>query len=156
MKIAMGSDHAAVELRKHLAEQLTADGHEIVDLGPDTTDSTAYAIYGSLVGQAVVAGDADLGIAICGSGVGISMAANKVPGVRAACVSEQYSAEMSRRHNDANVLCFGARVVGPDVALAICRTWLAAEYEGGRHAARVAQLASLDAGDSSFNEVGRR
>ena len=91
-----------------------------------------------------------MGIALCGSGIGISIAANKVKGIRAACVSEIYSAEMSRRHNNANILCFGSRVVGPDVALAICEAFLKAGFEGGRHADRVGQLRQLDAGDTSF------
>ena len=92
----------------------------------------------------------DLGIAICGSGIGISIAANKIKGIRAACVSEAYSAAMNQHHNNANVLCFSSRVVGPDVALAICEAFLGASFEGGRHAGQVAQLQQLDAGDVSF------
>lgn len=155
MMIAMGSDHAAVEMRQYVASQLREAGHEVLDFGPDTTESTDYPIYGSLVGQAVVDGPADLGIALCGSGIGISISANKVPGVRAACVADPYSAELSRRHNNANVLCFGARIVGPDLAMEIVRRWLAAEFEGGRHARRVGEIALLDAGDCSFNEPYR-
>lgn len=144
MKIVMGSDHAAYELRTKLVARLEADGYNIVDLGTDSPASTDYPIWGAKVGSAVVAGEGDLGIAICGSGVGISIAANKVKGVRAACVSETYSAAMSRRHNNANVLCFGARVVGEDVAYEICRAFLEAEFEGDRHARRVGQLTDLD------------
>lgn len=145
MRIVMGSDHAAYEMRTMLVAKLREDGYDIVDLGPGSPESTDYPIWGAKVGRAVVDGEGELGIAICGSGVGISIAANKVPGVRAACVSETYSAEMARKHNDANVLCFGARVVGEDVAYAICRAFLDAEFEGGRHARRVGQLTGLDA-----------
>ncbi|MDF1487498.1 ribose 5-phosphate isomerase B [Tessaracoccus caeni] len=144
MKIVMGSDHAAYDLRIKLVERLRADGYEIVDLGTDSPESTDYPIWGAKVGNAVVAGEGELGIAICGSGVGISIAANKVKGVRAACVSETYSAAMSRKHNNANVLCFGARVVGDDVAYEICLAFLEAQFEGERHARRVGQLIDLD------------
>ena len=98
----------------------------------------------------VAGGKFDLGIAICGSGIGISIAANKTRGIRAACVSETYSAAMSRRHNNANMVCFGSRVVGPDVALEICQAFLNSSFEGGRHEGRVSQLRQLDAGDVSF------
>ncbi|HMR49189.1 MAG TPA: ribose 5-phosphate isomerase B [Arachnia sp.] len=144
MKIVMGSDHAAFELRTKLVGKLREDGYEVVDLGTGSPESTDYPVWGAKVGRAVVAGEGDLGIAICGSGVGISIAANKVQGVRAACVSETYSAAMARKHNNANVLCFGARVVGDDVAHEICLAFLEAQFEGDRHARRVGQLAELD------------
>ena len=144
----LGAD--AIWLSPFFKSPMKDFGYDVTDYGPDSTERTDYPIYGAKVGQAVVDGEVDRGIAICGSGVGISIAANKIPGVRAACVSETYSAEMSRRHNDANVLCFGARVVGPGVASAICRTWLTTDYEGGRHARRVGQLAQLDEGDCGF------
>lgn len=147
MKIGMTSDHVAVEMRKQLAEQLKQDGHDVVDLGPASPDRTDYPVWGSELARKVAAGEFERGIAICGSGVGISIAANKVPGIRAACVSEAYSAEMSRLHNDTNMLSFGSRVIGPDVALAICRVWLTTEFEGGRHVGRVTQLAALDRGE---------
>lgn len=147
MKIGMTSDHVAVELRRYLMEELRSDGHEVFDLGPASSERTDYPLWGSDLARAVAEGQFERGIAICGTGVGISIAANKVPGIRAACVSEAYSAELSRHHNDTNVLCFGSRVVGSEVALSICRRWLAADYEGGRHARRVEQLAQLDRGE---------
>ena len=127
---------------------------DVVDRGPATSERTDYAKWGVQLAREVAAARFDVGIAICGSGIGISIAANKIKGIRAACVSEAYSAAMSRRHNNANVLCFGSRVVGPDVALAICEAFLGASFEGGRHAGRVAQLRQLDAGDVSFLDEG--
>ena len=143
MKIAMGSDHGGYELRQVLKSYLEELGHEVVDLG-STKESSDYPVYGEKVAQTVVAGETDLGIAICGTGVGISIAANKVPGARAACVSEPYSARMSRRHNDANVLCLGARVIGEELAKMTVDEFLAGEFEGGRHARRVGMLTKLD------------
>lgn len=145
MKIAIGSDHAGYALRQHVMEHLREQGHEVLDLGCPTPERSDYPIYGAKVGRAVVAGQADLGIAICGTGVGISMSANKIPGVRAACCSDNYSAQMARRHNNANVLCFGERVVGDDVATMLVDTFLAMEFEGGRHAGRVELIMQLDA-----------
>ncbi|MHA7862330.1 ribose 5-phosphate isomerase B [Tessaracoccus sp. Y36] len=143
----MTSDHVAVDLRKQLVERLRQQGFDVTDVGPESPERTDYPVWGSDLARAVAAGQYDRGIAICGSGVGISISANKVPGIRAACVSETYSAQMSRLHNDTNMLCFGSRVVGPDVAFAICSTWLETPFEGGRHAGRVAQLADLDRGE---------
>lgn len=144
MRIAIGSDHAAYDLRQALIAHLGELGHEVIDLGTPTKDSTDYPIYGAKVARAVVEGAAELGVALCGTGVGISIAANKVPGARAVCCSEPYSAVMSRRHNDANVLCMGARVVGDELAKMILEQWLGASFEGGRHARRVDQLKDLD------------
>ncbi len=153
MKIGITSDHAAHDLRVELIPRLRELGYDITDRGPQTGERTDYAKWGARLAQEVAAGTFDLGIAICGSGIGISIAANKIKGVRAACVSETYSAAMTRAHNDANVLCFGARVVGPDVALAICQAFLEGRFEGGRHAQRVAQLNQLDQGDTSFIDI---
>lgn len=150
MKIGITSDHAAHDLRLDLIPRLRDSGYDIVDRGPETAERTDYAKWGASLAQEVSGGQFDLGIAICGSGIGISIAANKIKGIRAACVSEMYSAAMSRRHNNANILCFGSRVVGPDVALALCQAFLEASFEGGRHADRVAQLTQLDEGDTSF------
>lgn len=144
MKIAMGSDHGGYELRQVLKGYLESLGHEVVDFG-STKESSDYPVYGEKVARSVVAGEVELGIAICGTGVGISIAANKVAGARAACVSEPYSARMSRRHNDANVLCLGARVIGEELAKMIVDEFLANEFEGGRHARRVDLLTGLDA-----------
>ncbi|MDO5082706.1 MAG: ribose 5-phosphate isomerase B [Arachnia propionica] len=150
MKIGITSDHAAHDLRVDLIPRLRDLGYDIVDRGPATAERTDYAAWGAVLAQQVAAGEFDLGIAICGSGIGISIACNKVRGIRAACVSESYSARMSRAHNNANILCFGARVVGPDVALDLCREFLTTQFEGGRHTGRVAQLGQLDEGDTSF------
>lgn len=142
MRIAVGNDHVAYSMKVEIAEYLRALGHEVVDLGHHDDARTDYPVYGRLVGEAVVAGKVDRGIAICGTGVGISIAANKVVGVRAVCCSEPYSAQLSREHNDTNVLCFGARVVGIELAKMIVRCWLDGAFEGGRHADRVAMLDS--------------
>lgn len=145
MKIALGNDHAATEMKMIVLKYLQDKGYEVLNLGTDTLDSVDYPKYGAAVGRAVVNGEADFGIAICGSGVGISMAANKIRGVRAVCCSEPYSAKMSRLHNNANVLCFGARVVGPEMAKMIIDEFLAAEFLGGRHAERVKLISELEA-----------
>lgn len=141
-------------MRIDLIPRLRELGYDVVDCGPATSERTDYAKWGVRLAKDVAAARFDVGIAICGSGIGISIAANKIKGIRAACVSEAYSAGMSRRHNNANVLCFGSRVVGPDVALAICEAFLKASFEGGRHAGRVAQLRQLDSGDTSFLDEG--
>jgi len=145
MRIAIGNDHVAFDMKVEIAEYVRSLGHEVIDLGHHDTVRTDYPTYGRMVGEAVAAGGVDRGIAICGTGVGISIAANKVPGVRAVCCSEPYSAELSRAHNDTNVLCFGARVVGIELAKMIVRCWLDGQFEGGRHAERVAMLAAMDA-----------
>lgn len=119
-------------------------GHEVIDLGCPTPQRTDYPRYGAKVAKAVVAGEADLGVAICGSGIGISMSANKVPGCRAACVSDPLSAALSRRHNNANVICFGERIIGIETAKAILDAFLGSQFEGGRHEGRVAMLDALD------------
>ena len=144
MKIALGNDHAAVEMKEIVKAYLEEKGYEVLNLGTDTHDSVDYPDYGAAVGRAVVNGDAKYGIAICGSGVGISIAANKVKGVRAVCCSEPYSARMSRQHNNANVLCFGARVVGPEMAKMIIDEFLSAEFLGGRHEMRVNKIIALE------------
>lgn len=140
MKIAIGNDHGAVEMKFEIAKYLQELGYEVINKGTDTCESCDYPIYGEAVARAVADGEADLGIAICGTGVGISLAANRVKGIRAVVCSEPYSAELSRRHNNTNVLCFGARVIGPELAKLIVKTWLNAEFEGGRHAKRVSML----------------
>ena len=140
MKIAIGNDHVAVEMKREISAYLESLGHEVMNLGTDTGERCDYPVYGERVGRAVAQGKADLGITICGTGVGISLAANRVPGVRAVVCSESYSAALSRRHNNTNVLSFGARVIGIETAKLIVKSWLDAEFEGGRHAARVQML----------------
>ena len=136
MKIGIGNDHAAVELKNIISEHLKERGCEVVNFGTDTSESFDYPIAGYKVGKAVANGDVDLGILICGTGVGISLAANKVEGVRAVVCSEPFSAKLSRMHNNTNVLAFGARVVGSELAKMIVDEWLDAEFEGGRHERR--------------------
>ena len=144
MKIAMGNDHAAVEMKQEIMAYLREKGYEVLNLGTDSSESCDYPLYGEKVGQAVANGEADLGIAICGTGIGISLAANKVPGIRAAVCSEPYSAKLSRMHNDTNVLCFGARVVGTELAKMIVDEWLSAEFLGGRHQRRVDMIMAIE------------
>ena len=144
MRIAIGNDHAAVEMKNLIKEYLEEKGYEVINFGTDTLDSVDYPLYGEKVGNAVVSGEADLGIAICGTGVGISIACNKVNGVRAVCCSEPDSAKLSRIHNNSNVLCFGARVIGPELAKMIVDEWLGAEFLGGRHQRRVDIIAEIE------------
>jgi ribose 5-phosphate isomerase B len=148
MRIAVASDHAGVELRQELADEARQLGHEVVDFGPAVGESIDYPVNGALVGRLVAAGEYDCGLLVCGTGVGISIAANKVPGVRAVVCSETYSAVMSRAHNDANVLAMGARVVGAGLGRQIVREWLATEFEGGRHARRVNLISELEGSSS--------
>lgn len=144
MKIVIGNDHAAVEMKNEISAFLKELGHEVINFGTDTGESVNYPIYGEKVGRAVAAGEADCGIAICGTGVGISLAANKVKGVRAVVCSEPYSAKLSKQHNNTNVLCFGARVIGIELAKMIVTEWLNAEFEGGRHADRVNMIMEIE------------
>lgn len=146
MKIAMGADHAGFNLRNEIRDYLIELGHEVVDIGTDTPERTDYPIWGSRAARLVVSGECDLGVVVCGSGIGISIAANKVPGARCAPCNEPYSAQMARRHNDANLLGLGERFVGVDMAKATVDAFLAAEFEGGRHSGRVALFGDLEAG----------
>ena len=142
--IAVGSDHAGYVLKEQLAGELRDLGHQVLDLGAHSPDRVDYPDFGAAVGRAVAGGDAELGVCVCGSGIGIAMAANKVAGVRAATVHDATSARLTRQHNDANVICFGERLIGPEVASDALRAWLDAEFEGGRHAGRVDKLSGLD------------
>ncbi len=144
MKIAIGSDHAGYEAKEHLKRWLAAHGHEALDFGTNGAASVDYPDYAALVSHAVVAGDASLGILICGSGIGMSITANKIEGIRAAHCTESYQARVSRQHNDANVLCLGARVSGLGVLEDTLESFLAHTFEAGRHAARVEKIERLD------------
>lgn len=137
MKIAIGNDHAAVELKNEMVDYLTGLGHEVINYGTDTNESCHYPEYGEKVGRAVVSGVADCGVLICGTGVGISIAANKVKGVRAAVCSEPVTARLVKEHNNANIISFGARIVGTETAKGILDAYLNAEFLGGRHQTRV-------------------
>lgn len=144
MKLAIGNDHVGYELKLHIKKYLENQGHEVIDFGTDSSESTDYPIYGEKVGRAVSSGECELGILICGTGIGISLSANKVPGIRAAVCSEPYSAQMARRHNNANIIAFGARVIGTDMAEMIVDHFLQAEFEGGRHARRVDRMMAIE------------
>jgi len=146
MRVALGSDHAGFDLKALLVTTLTDWGHEVVDLGAvNGLDSVDYPDYGSAVGHAVVTGRAELGVAICGSGIGVSIAANKVSGVRAALAHDATSARLAREHNHANVLCLGARLIGAPVAIDAVAAWLNATPGAGRHLGRIEKLDALDA-----------
>src|SRR5665213_71762 len=144
MRIAMGSDHAGYDLKTLLKASLIGWGYDVLDLGTDSaTEPVDYPDFGAAVGRAVVSGEAELGVACCGSGIGIAIAANKVPGVRAAVVHDVTSGHLAREHNHANVLCMGERLVGPIVAIETMEAWLKAVPED-RHEARIQKLRSLD------------
>lgn len=145
MKIGIGNDHAAVEYKQIIAKYIAEKyGYEVVNYGTDSSESFDYPIAGEAVGKAVVNKEVDLGILICGTGIGIGIAANKVKGVRCATCSEPFSAKLSRMHNNSNVLSFGARVVGIELAKMIVDEWLGAEFEGGRHQRRVDMISAIE------------
>lgn len=144
MKIGIGNDHAAVDMKKEVVAYLEEKGYEVVNFGTDTKDSCHYPEYGRKVAEAVAAKEVDLGILICGTGVGISLAANKVKGIRAVVCSEPYSAKLSRQHNNTNVLAFGARVIGIELAKMIIEEWLDAEFMGGRHQDRIDMIMEIE------------
>ena len=140
MKIAIGADHGGYPLKDAVIAHLKKNGYECVDFGCYSPERCDYPVYGEKVGRAVAGGECDLGVLICGTGIGISLAANRVKGIRAAVCSEPYSAQLTREHNNANIICFGARVVGEGTALMIVDSFLNAKFMGGRHAERVAML----------------
>jgi len=141
MKIAMGNDHSAVEMKEAMKAYVESKGYEVIDFGTNSTESCDYPEFGEKVGRAVASGEADYGIAICGTGIGIGIAAGKVKGVRVCTCSEPYSA---RLHNNTNVLTFGARVIGVEMAKMIVDEWLDNKYEGGRHDRRVQMLGEIE------------
>ena len=140
MKVAFGCDHAGFVLKEAVVAHLKEMGHDVVDFGCYTPERVDYPAQGEKAARAVASGECQLGVLICGTGIGISLAANRVHGIRAAVCSESYSAELTRRHNDANMIAFGARVVGEGTACAILDAFFNAKFEGGRHAQRVAML----------------
>ena len=144
MRIVIGNDHTAVDMKLAIKAHLQERGIEVTDVGTDTSESCDYPIYGEKIGKAVASGEADLGIAICGTGVGISIAAGKVKGIRTCVCSEPCTARFSRMHNDSNVLAFGARIIGTEMAVMITDAWLDARYEGGRHQRRIDQLTEIE------------
>ena len=144
MKIAIAADHGGFELKDSMVEYIKSLGNEVVDLGTNSADSVDYPDYAKKVCEEIQKGNSDLGILICGTGIGMSLAANKFEGIRAACVSDVYSAKMSRNHNNANVLCIGARVIGDEVAKLITKTFLENEFEAGRHQRRVDKIMAFE------------
>ena len=147
MKIVSGCDHAGFEFKAPVIAHLEEKGHTVIDVGTNSADSCNYPEYAYKLCQTITSGEAELGFLICGTGIGMSIAAHKVEGIRAACVSEGFSARLTRQHNDTNVLCFGARVVGLGTALDLCDSVLDAEYEGGKHAKRVAMITAIEQGE---------
>lgn len=143
MKISLGCDHGGYALKEHIKAYLESKGHEVVDCGTYSTDSCDYPIFGEAAARKVQSGECERGIVICTTGIGISIAANKVAGIRCAHCTDPLSAEMTRRHNDANVLALGAGITGPNLAKRMVEVFLNTEFEGGRHARRVAQLDAI-------------
>ena len=143
MKISLGCDHGGYALKEHIRAYLESKGHEVVDCGTYSTDSCDYPIFGEAAARKVQSGECERGIVICTTGIGISIAANKVKGIRCALCSDSLSAEMTRRHNDANIIAMGAGIVGPNLARRMVEVFLNTEFEGGRHARRVALLDSI-------------
>jgi ribose 5-phosphate isomerase B len=144
MRIAIGADQGGYELKQPIAEVLIAEGHEVSDLGIHRLESVDYPDIAALVARAVAAGEAERGIIICGTGIGVSLAANKVCGIRAALCTDCYMARMAREHNDAQILCLGGRVLGIGSALDVVRVFLTSTFLGGRHARRVAKISALE------------
>jgi ribose 5-phosphate isomerase B len=140
MRIALSADHAGFDLKDQLAAWLAEAGHEIIDLGTNSSDSVDYPDFGARLGEALASGRAERGIAVCGSGIGIAIAANRNPGCRCAQVNEPLSARLARSHNDANAIALGSRLIGPEMARACVEAFLSNEFEGGRHQRRVDML----------------
>ena len=147
MKIAIASDHTGVELKSEIIKYLKELGHEVSDFGTNSAESIDYPIYGKKVAEEISKRNYDGGVLICGTGIGISLAANKVKGIRAAVCSEPYSAKLSKQHNNSNIIAFGARVVGVDLAKMIVKEWIEAKFEGGRHLKRVGLISKIENGE---------
>lgn len=144
MKIAIGNDHVALEMKKEIRAYLESKGIEVLDVGTDSPERFNYPVSGYRVARLVADGKADGGVLICGTGVGISLAANKVHGIRACVCSDPYTARLSRQHNNTNIIAFGARVIGIETAKMIVDEWLNAEYEGGRHQTRIDMITEIE------------
>ncbi|MCW3488874.1 ribose 5-phosphate isomerase B [Dethiobacter alkaliphilus] len=155
MKIAIASDHGGFKLKKHIAEYLQEKGYTYKDFGTLTEESVDYPDFAILVAEAVAQGEYDLGILCCGTGIGVNMVANKVPGIRAAHCHDTFSARMTREHNDANVLTMGERVIGRGLAVEVVEAFLQGEYAGGRHACRVEKIKEIEARFLDPDKSGR-
>jgi ribose 5-phosphate isomerase B len=144
MKIALGCDHAGFELKGLVSEYLEGEGHEVIDEGTFTIESCDYPDFAERVAMRVASGEAERGILVCATGIGMAMTANKIHGVRAAVCNDLYTARYSRLHNDSNVLAIGARVIGPGVAEEVVRIWIETAFEGGRHSGRLARMSEIE------------
>ncbi|MGW8114235.1 ribose 5-phosphate isomerase B [Caproicibacterium sp. NSD3] len=144
MKLAIGNDHVAVEMKNQIKAYLEEKGIEVIDVGTNSTERFNYPISGYKVAKLVASGKVDGGVLMCGTGVGISLAANKVKGIRACACSEPYSAKLSKQHNNSNIIAFGARVIGIETAKMIVDEWLGAKYEGGRHQVRIDMISEIE------------
>jgi ribose 5-phosphate isomerase B len=153
MRIAVGADHAGFAAKEEVKRWLQDWGHEVDDVGTHGSEPVDYPAYAARVASRVASGSDALGVLVCGSGIGVCIAANKVPGIRAAYATDTYSAKVSRAHNDANVLCLGARVTGPELMKDLVAAFLAASFEGGRHQRRIEQIEMIERG--AWEEVGR-
>lgn len=147
MKIAIGNDHTGVEMKNQIKKYIEQMGHTVVNFGTDSNESCDYPVYGEKVAKAVASGEFDRGILICGTGVGISLAANKVKGIRCVVASDVYSVRFSRMHNNTNILAFGARVIGPATAELLTYEFLNTEFEGGRHQRRIDMITAIENND---------
>ena len=148
MKLVIGNDHVAVEMKQEIKAYLEEKGIEVIDVGTNSTSRFNYPVSGYKAAKLVAEGKADGGILICGTGVGISLAANKVKGIRACVCSEPYTARLSRQHNNTNIIAFGSRVIGIEMAKMIVDEWLSAEYESGRHQIRIDMIVEIETGQS--------
>lgn len=144
MKVAVGCDHGGFVLKDAVISTLEELGAQVVDMGTYSTESVDYPVYGKKVADAVANGDCDLGVVMCGTGIGISIAANKVKGIRAAVVTDEFMAEMTRRHNNANIIALGGRVITPEKAKSLVKAWYTAEFEGGRHQKRIDMITQIE------------
>ena len=144
MRIAVGADHGGYELKQRIAEYLIAQGHQVQDFGTHSAEPADYPDMAAPLARAVAAGEAERGVLVCGTGIGMSMTANKIPGIRAAVCTDCYMARMAREHNDAHILCLGGRVLGIGSALDIVQVFLSSEFAGGRHARRVDKISALE------------
>ncbi|OZM56781.1 ribose 5-phosphate isomerase B [Lottiidibacillus patelloidae] len=149
MKVAIGSDHGGVNIRKEIIELMESMNIEVVDIGCECSESVDYPDYAIPVAEKVASGEVDRGILICGTGIGMSIAANKVKGIRCALVHDTFSAKATREHNDSNILAMGERVIGPGLARDIAKIWLETDYEGGRHARRVGKISEYEGENSN-------
>lgn len=144
MKVAVGCDHGGIVLKDSVVSTLKELGAEVVDLGTYSTDSVDYPVYGLKVAEAVASGECDAGVLMCGTGIGISISANKVPGIRAAVCTNTYMAQLTKNHNNANIIALGGRVISPEEAKDIVKAWYTAEYEGGRHQRRLDMITDIE------------